>query len=74
MKKKILLPIAFGITASIILIIFASPLLQKPISLNEKPTPVNDISSNRITFSYVDSNSIMKSTLSSKGISMSKFC
>jgi hypothetical protein len=60
------------------------PLTEKPIPIRESPIPINEttitindttISTLKpiptINFSYVDSNSLMKSSLASKGISMS---
>jgi len=66
-----LLPIIFGIITTVIIVTIVIPMTSIPPSVNEKPPPINKTPSNRIAFSYVDSNSIMKSVLSSKGISMS---
>jgi len=71
MKKKILLPVIFGIVTAIIIMTIMFPMTQRPIPVNEKPVSINETPSDGITFSYVDSNSIMKSILSSKGLSMS---
>jgi hypothetical protein len=71
LKTKILLPIIFVIITAVIIVMIVIPTTSIPTPVNEKPTQINETPSNRITFSYVDSNSIMKSVLSSKGISMS---
>lgn len=96
MNKKILIPVIFGITITIILMTILIPMNQKPIVITEKPInekpvtepiPIRENLTNEtaiptnntavpiqitpIDLSYVDSNSLMKSSLVAKGISMS---
>jgi len=73
MNKKILLPIIFGVISIIILVTVLATINQKTIMPIEKSITETSImsSAQMMIFSYVDSNSILKSTLASKGISMS---
>ncbi len=51
------------------------PIREKPIPINETVIPINNTTTQKpitiMNFSYVDSNSLMKLSLASKGISMS---
>jgi len=69
MNMKILLPVIFGIVASVALFGIVLSMNQKPLS--ENTLPDNSISDKPVVNPYLNLNSIIQSSLTSKGIAMS---